>query len=100
VHACSTGAHSGPASLFRAPLLLEHSVDIATDRRTGVAGPEQYAAQQGMSLAMVAAIRLPQFRAKMFMQALPESLVSLVAGRCPDDDLAGQMVRVYVPSSI
>ena len=49
---------------------------------------------------MLAALRLPQFRAKMFGQALPATLIRLiVAGWCRDDDLAGQMVRVYVSQS-
>ena len=46
---------------------------------------------------MLAALRLPQFRAKMAGQGLQMTLIRLVvAGSCPDD-LAGQMVTVYVP---
>jgi len=72
---------------------------VETDQKADVAEPEQYAAQQGMSLAMLAALRLPQFRAKMAAQGLQMTLIRLVvAGSCPDD-LAGHMVFVCAPSS-
>ena len=58
------------------------------------AGAEEYAKTQGLSLVMLAAVRLPQFRARL-VATFPSLVQRIVAG-CPDDDLAGQMVRVYV----
>lgn len=84
-----------PAAAIAEQWVLQSANSVGTMCQLGFADPPLHAARQGMSLALLAAQRLPEFRSTMVAQEkFLRVMIKTLAGGWWPDEIGGRMVVV------